>query len=266
MTISPVALAAKKVIDAAWLHGDAYDLASQAAFALESAQLLMSPETAAELERLRSENELLRTIHDQQQTAMVQMSTELGQAQRDAAEDLPRLRANLRGWSERGRKAEAELKSALIRVAEMEARSVAAPDTDWWLAQYEGVEPELFVTEAAAREFCDDQAAGDVDCWDWFPDGDRAWRQVRTSDLDDRPLGDAPGLVTRVTARSGVLADGITRRFAPTQALRDDDVTPQVRKLRNLLAGQRAAAEDDPYGLHHAYRVGRDLPETGGAL
>ncbi|RMB85590.1 hypothetical protein [Streptomyces shenzhenensis] len=54
MTISSLALAAKKVIDAAWLHGDAYDLASQAAFALESAQLLMSPETAQELERLRS--------------------------------------------------------------------------------------------------------------------------------------------------------------------------------------------------------------------
>ncbi|WP_326730274.1 hypothetical protein [Streptomyces phaeochromogenes] len=49
MTISPLALAAKKVIDAAWLHGDAYDLSSQAAFALESAQLLQSPETAAEV-------------------------------------------------------------------------------------------------------------------------------------------------------------------------------------------------------------------------
>lgn len=53
MSISSLALAAKKVIDAAWLHGDAYDLSSQAAFALESAQLLQSPETAAELERLR---------------------------------------------------------------------------------------------------------------------------------------------------------------------------------------------------------------------
>lgn len=53
MTISPLALKAKKVIEAAWLHGTSYDLASQAAFALESAQLLQSPETAAELARLR---------------------------------------------------------------------------------------------------------------------------------------------------------------------------------------------------------------------
>lgn len=52
MSISKLALAAKKVIDAAWLHGDAYDLSSQAAFALESAQLLQSPDTAVETQRL----------------------------------------------------------------------------------------------------------------------------------------------------------------------------------------------------------------------
>jgi hypothetical protein len=48
VTISPLALQAKRVIENAWLHGAAYDLASQAAFALESAQLLQSPETAAQ--------------------------------------------------------------------------------------------------------------------------------------------------------------------------------------------------------------------------
>jgi hypothetical protein len=48
MSISPLALQAKRVIESAWLHGAPYDLASQAAFALESAQLLQSPETAAE--------------------------------------------------------------------------------------------------------------------------------------------------------------------------------------------------------------------------
>lgn len=45
-----------------------------------------------------------------------------------------------------------------------------------------------------------------------------------------------------------------------------DDVRPQVRKLRSLLAGQRAAVEDPHEGpLAHRYLVGRDLPETGGA-
>lgn len=44
------------------------------------------------------------------------------------------------------------------------------------------------------------------------------------------------------------------------------DVTPQVTKLRNLLAGQRAAVEGEHYvSVHHDYRVSHDLPETGGA-
>lgn len=170
------------------------------ALALESAQLLMSPETAAELQRLRDENVLLRLNHDQVQASMAKMAAELGQALRDAAEDLPRLRANLKGWSERGRKAEAELKSARIQVAELEARAAAGLSSVWWLAQYEGVEPELFATEAAAREFCDEQAAGELDGWDWFPDGDGVFRQALTSDLDDRPVGEGPGSVTRLLA------------------------------------------------------------------
>ncbi|MFE7975715.1 hypothetical protein [Streptomyces shenzhenensis] len=47
--ISKLAMLTKKVIEAAWLNGPSYDLATQAAEALESAQLLQSPETAAEL-------------------------------------------------------------------------------------------------------------------------------------------------------------------------------------------------------------------------
>lgn len=45
-----------------------------------------------------------------------------------------------------------------------------------------------------------------------------------------------------VAALDGPSADGITRRIVPLQALR----------------------EDDPYGLHHDYQLGRDLPQTGG--
>lgn len=49
-----------------------------------------------------------------------------------------------------------------------------------------------------------------------------------------------------------------------------DDVTPQVRKLRALLAGQRAVVAEpleDPHNgpLAHRYALGRDLPQTGGA-
>jgi hypothetical protein len=46
--LSPLAMRAKSLIDATWLNNPPYDLASQAAFALESAQMLQSPVTAAE--------------------------------------------------------------------------------------------------------------------------------------------------------------------------------------------------------------------------
>jgi hypothetical protein len=54
-------------------------------------------------------------------------------------------------------------------------------------------------------------------------------------------------------------------QIAPSQAAREDDVSPQVAKLRGLLAGQRAAVEDPHDGpLSHSYRIPRDLPESGG--
>lgn len=50
--------------------------------------------------------------------------------------------------------------------------------------------------------------------------------------------------VQALRARADRSADKLTRLFAPTQALREDP-------------------HDGP--LHHSYRVGRDLPESGGA-
>jgi hypothetical protein len=60
--------------------------------------------------------------------------------------------------------------------------------------------------------------------------------------------------------------EALTQSFAPAAAPHED-VSRQVEKLRNLLAGQRAAVED-PHDspLHHNYRVPHDLPPTGGAL
>jgi hypothetical protein len=63
----------------------------------------------------------------------------------------------------------------------------------------------------------------------------------------------------------GMLPDGITERVAPTQALQPaGDVSPQVTKLRSLLAGQREADGEHYPAVHHDYRTGRDLPEMGG--
>lgn len=58
-------------------------------------------------------------------------------------------------------------------------------------------------------------------------------------------------------------ADRLTQAFAPVAALRED-VSPQVEKLRNLLAVQRAAVEDPHDGpLAHSYRLSHDLDVPG---
>lgn len=41
-------------------------------------------------------------------------------------------------------------------------------------------------------------------------------------------------------------------------------VEKSADRLTRLLAPVQALREDDPNGLHHTYRVGRDLPESGG--
>lgn len=97
MNVSLLALAAKKVIDATWLHGDAYDLSSQAAFALESAQMLQSPETAAESAKLRQDYaEAVATVARLVQERGERMKVE--NAVRDESEEL---RARLAELEER---------------------------------------------------------------------------------------------------------------------------------------------------------------------
>lgn len=102
MSISPLALKAKQVIEAQWLHGPAFDLATQAAEVLESAQMLMSPELAAELERLRSQvagmanppRELFLALYD---GAEPELFTTV-EAARDCCDDLAKVDAHGKCW------------------------------------------------------------------------------------------------------------------------------------------------------------------------
>lgn len=262
---------ARKHMWAAW-QLSSEELASLAADTLIGLGMLVPEGGAQELERLRVEVAELKEQRERRRIRLVALQNDalnmrgslspmgeerkvpfpLGETLTPAVDWLiarvaeleaesERLKANLAGWWKRGRAAEDDLRSARIRIAELETRAAAGPDAVWWLAQYEGVNPELFATEAAAREFCDDQAAGEVDQWDWFPDGDGVWQQVETSDLDDRPLSVAPGSVRRLALGR---ADGITQLIAPTQVLREDSYESPLR---------------------HEYRLGRDLPETDGA-
>lgn len=61
--------------------------------------------------------------------------------------------------------------------------------------------------------------------------------------------------------------DGITRRFAPTQALRGRDLLDAVTVERAEQAHSRRLGLEDPHDspLHHPYTTPHDLPESDGA-
>jgi hypothetical protein len=238
MTISPLALKAKKVIEAAWLRGPSYDLASQAAFALESAQLLQSPETAAELARLRKyaenrqsrEEELLATMGqydlltapDAWALGMTVISHLEGPHRPSAAEELePGLRRLI--------------EQLQTRVAELE-QQLAGKD------RQADEDPITYVLPEAAGGLTAQELA-------LTPDGTY---RCKCGHWDN---------VHGPFCFAAVCDCG---KFAHATA--DGGVSPRVRELRELLAGQRDALED-PHDspLHHEYRAGRDLPETGGA-
>ncbi|HKW93134.1 MAG TPA: hypothetical protein VJX92_14655 [Methylomirabilota bacterium] len=186
------------------------------------------------------------------------------------------------------------------------AAGMANPPRELFLALYDGAEPELFTTVEAARECCDDLAQIDAHgkCWDWLVNEFGIHVQIWTHPDDDRPMGETSGNVTPIVVQGAeplseleglrarvaeleaqlavkdrtvdedpiafVLtdrADGIARLNVPLQALREDeDVSPQVGKLRALLAGQRADVEGEHYAVvHHDYDTPRDMPETDGA-
>jgi hypothetical protein len=181
------------------------------ALALDAAQLLMSPEVAAELERLRAERH----------------STNESVSEADEA-----LRANR------------------DRIAELETTNDA-------------LRARLAVLEAQRAALAERLLAG------------QQWRRGRNPELVSEDRVSQPELrvifgIPLAAPWDGVAeADGITRRIAPTQALREDepseDVSPRVAELRELLAGQRAAVEDPHDGpLAHRYLVPRDLPPMDG--
>jgi hypothetical protein len=72
MSISPLAARALRVINHAWTNGTAYDLASQAAFALEAAGLLVDPAVTEELGTLRKRVAELAAERDELRAQVVE--------------------------------------------------------------------------------------------------------------------------------------------------------------------------------------------------
>lgn len=68
-----------------------------------------------------------------------------------------------------------------------------------------------------------------------------------------------PNAVTPTCGRNALTGEPCPNHPRPVA----EDVSPQVARLRDLIAGQRAAVED-PHDspLHHDYAKSRDLPEV----
>lgn len=75
-----------------------------------------------------------------------------------------------------------------------------------FLAEYDGVPPELHTTVEAARDMCDDIAKVDAHgkYWDWTVQ-DGVHVQVWTHPDDDRPLSATSGVVTPIEVRPAVV-------------------------------------------------------------
>jgi hypothetical protein len=194
------------------------------ALALESAGLLMTPETAAD---------------------MTSVSTDaVGVAERAVAE------------LKREHEANAVLRA---RVAELEVAqkpSEMYPPALPWAA---------LMDDEALSDFLDDlaDAAGTPDTHQGALAEVEAtcgrWRLIAEA---QHAHNTAPG------------PDALTRTFAPTQVLREDETQVRGRALLDALTVERAERAhkqrlgiEDPHDspLHHDYRIGRDLPEPDAA-
>ena len=252
MSISSLALAAKKVIDAAWLHGDAYDLSSQAAFALESAQLLQSPETAAEHVRAKY-LEAAATVADDE-------VEELRAERADRQDEVAAAVGYTSGleWSDLVSivasnttslvRAERDVRALRARVAELEneKRLVEGRERDELLTRFERV----------LAPFCADPQGAAT-----------AVATVRDHEAEFL-LRDAQRVQDRVNeleAERHTTNEALDDAVQALRAQQVPDVDRSADRLTRLLAPTQALREDDEFGLHHAYRVGRDLPEPGGA-
>ncbi|MFJ9448200.1 hypothetical protein ACIRRH_41250 [Kitasatospora sp. NPDC101235] len=68
----------------------------------------------------------------------------------------------------------------------------------YWLAQYDGADPTLWTTEAAALDHCASLARAEgLTSWDWTPE-DGAQQMIRVHPDTDAPLSRGPGRVTEI--------------------------------------------------------------------
>ncbi|MFE0727897.1 hypothetical protein ACFW2X_06535 [Streptomyces antibioticus] len=204
--ISTLALLAKKTIEAAWLNGPAYDLATLAAEALEAEGLLQAPGAGEALARADAEYERLRVALE---------SAKRGRREsRARVAELERLRSE----RDRYRTAWGMARTRAISVGGAADRYAARAREG-----QEALQHMLFTVIVA-------QLATSV-----------ARREAE--DLRAR-VAELEATAEAALAGPRVSADGITRRIAPTQALRDDEEWVRCSHRRCPNSERRARAAE----------------------
>lgn len=217
---------ARKEMWAAWaLSSD--EIGSVAAEALIGLGMLVKPGGAQELEKLRAEVVGLKEQRERRRVRLVACEA-----------DLMEMRGLLspNGFPRR-------------IPAEVEIHERVAPAVEWLLGRVEELEARLAEYGRPADE---DPIAYKL------PDKATSWGAcVACGDLPEQWCPDCAAC--RRGCFGGNEGNPRTHPNAPWRAA-EDDVRPQVRKLRALLAGQRAAAEAD--GITRRIAPTQALPEA----
>ena len=99
---------------------------------------------------------------------------------------------------------------------------------------------------------------------DWYCMNLTSWMGERMGPVLRRLL-DAEARIAELEAERHSTNEALDDAVQALRAQQVPDVDRSADRLTRLLAPTQVLREDDEFGLHHAYRVGRDLPEPGGA-
>ncbi|MFG3090637.1 hypothetical protein ACGGAI_23735 [Streptomyces antibioticus] len=211
--ISTLALLAKKAIEAAWLNGPAYDLATLAAEALEAEGLLQAPGAGEALARADAEYERLRVALESAKRGRRELRSRVAELERKLEQERKACDTNFWwyvGQKDRADAARDDAVKALTEAAELapehaealcdRARAIAKAPT-WpderpthtvYRAQHDSIVMGYYATTRAAREHCVAALRYDMPtaAIDWIEDDEDGIAElVAAISGEERPTG-----------------------------------------------------------------------------
>ena len=242
------------------------------ALALEAAGLLMSPEAALDLASVSTDavalldQAVVELKREHEESARLRSELESARVDGLRLMRAEQRRAELEAVLSTHRKDDqAKIERLRAQVAELRAErhstNEALDDAVQELRARQGTAPGHIGRGKAAR-FC-----LACRCLEAAQMDNPMAKPIVVCPGDDRPQHRAPGACRECGQLPKEWCQGCAKCACVDR--HDDgcleDVSPQVQKLRALLAGQREALEGEHYQhLHHEYRTPHDLPPIGG--